>query len=351
MRRWLGILMAILMVMAVVTTALAQDTMNPRKPNFGSVGKATHPYAYGYFYNIWLGTGLIFEGTTANDYETTIIVTDPTADRTITFPNASGTVVLTSIAEVANAVWLDTNAIKFEGATANDFETSIVPVDPTADRTITLPNESGTVVLSSLATNAAGVANSVTMGTNQLIFEGATGADGFQTFVTPTDATADRTITLPDATGTVALTANKLSDFAATSSAELAGIISNETGSGALVFATSPALVTPALGAATSTSVAVGASGTVLTQIRAYAESLTPAASSAAIQTAEQTFTVNGLATTDKVIVNGPAPTSLCPPVTFRVSDANTLAIGFTTLTAAGCTPAAGTYNIIAIRN
>lgn len=46
----------------------------------------------------------------------------------------------------------------------------------------------------------------------------------------------------------LAYKAHKLSVFAATSSAELAGVISDETGSGALVFATSPTLVTPALG-------------------------------------------------------------------------------------------------------
>jgi hypothetical protein len=39
-----------------------------------------------------------------------------------------------------------------------------------------------------------------------------------------------------------------LHQFAATTSAELAAVISNETGSGSLVFATSPTLVTPALG-------------------------------------------------------------------------------------------------------
>lgn len=57
-----------------------------------------------------------------------------------------------------------------------------------------------------------------------------------------------RTITLPDASGTVALTANKLSTFASTTSAELAGVISDETGSGALVFADSPTFAgTPSL--------------------------------------------------------------------------------------------------------
>jgi hypothetical protein len=42
------------------------------------------------------GTGIIFEGSTADANETTLTVTDPTADRTITLPNASGTVGLTS---------------------------------------------------------------------------------------------------------------------------------------------------------------------------------------------------------------------------------------------------------------
>ena len=36
--------------------------------------------------------------------------------------------------------------------------------------------------------------------------------------------------------------------MASTTSAQLAGVISDETGSGSLVFGTSPTLVTPALG-------------------------------------------------------------------------------------------------------
>ena len=38
---------------------------------------------------------LVFEGSTANDFETTLAVVDPTADRTITLPNVTGTVVTT----------------------------------------------------------------------------------------------------------------------------------------------------------------------------------------------------------------------------------------------------------------
>jgi len=37
-----------------------------------------------------------FEGATADGYETVLLATDPTADRTITLPDASGTVAMTS---------------------------------------------------------------------------------------------------------------------------------------------------------------------------------------------------------------------------------------------------------------
>jgi hypothetical protein len=50
-------------------------------------------------------------------------------------------------------------------------------------------------------------------------------------------------VTVPT-TGTLATTSNKLSDFAATTSLELKNTISDETGSGALVFATSPDFTT-----------------------------------------------------------------------------------------------------------
>ena len=44
---------------------------------------------------ISLGTdGVVFEGSTPDAFETTLKVTDPTADRTITFPDAAGNVIL-----------------------------------------------------------------------------------------------------------------------------------------------------------------------------------------------------------------------------------------------------------------
>jgi hypothetical protein len=82
------------------------------------------------------------------------------------------------------------------------------------------------------------------------------------------DLSADRTFSMPQATtsvagylaatdfttfnnkqpaGSYALTTNSLSQFAATTSAQLAGVVSDETGSGALVFGTSPTLTSPTL--------------------------------------------------------------------------------------------------------
>ncbi len=49
-----------------------------------------------------------------------------------------------------------------------------------------------------------------------------------------------------------ALTTNPLSQFASTTSLQLAGVISDETGSGSLVFANSPTLVNPVVGTQTA---------------------------------------------------------------------------------------------------
>jgi|688.fasta_scaffold69392_2 hypothetical protein len=68
--------------------------------------------------------------------------------------------------------------------------------------------------------------------------------------------------TIP-ASKTLVVTTDKLSALAATSSSELAGVISDETGTGSLVFANTPTLVTPNIGAATGTSVNLSSNATV----------------------------------------------------------------------------------------
>ena len=46
--------------------------------------------------NIYVTRTIIMEGSTINDFSTSLVVTDPTANRIITFPDATGTVALTS---------------------------------------------------------------------------------------------------------------------------------------------------------------------------------------------------------------------------------------------------------------
>ena len=99
---------------------------------------------------------LVFERSTADSFETTFAITDPTADRTITFPNLTGTVSLITATETLtnktltsptlNSPAINSPTIIFEGSTADSFETTIAVVDPTADRTITLPNATDTLV-------------------------------------------------------------------------------------------------------------------------------------------------------------------------------------------------------------
>ena len=93
---------------------------------------------------------LVFEGATANAFETTFAITDPTADRTVTIQDASGTVAyLTDItgggASEFSTVKVNTSVI-FEGATADAHETTLAAVDPTGDRTVSLPNATDTLV-------------------------------------------------------------------------------------------------------------------------------------------------------------------------------------------------------------
>jgi hypothetical protein len=99
----------------------------------------------------------VFEGTTANGYETTLTVVDPTSDRTLTLPDETGTIatqsyVQTNFASIQNAeiqgsLTINGTGIIIEGTTSNDYETTLLVTDPTADRTITFPDASGTVVL------------------------------------------------------------------------------------------------------------------------------------------------------------------------------------------------------------
>jgi hypothetical protein len=63
-------------------------------------------------------TDIIFEGT-ANDFETTVTATDPTADRIITIPNETGTIVTTGSSGVVTGTMIDADTVG-EANMAND---------------------------------------------------------------------------------------------------------------------------------------------------------------------------------------------------------------------------------------
>ena len=108
-----------------------------------------------------------------------------------------------------------TNSFTFEGSTADSFETTLTVADPTADRTVTIQDATHTLVgrdttdtlTNKTLTSPVLTTPIFTGATDQrgsFVFEGAT-ADSFETTITMTDPTADRTITFPDTTGTVSI--------------------------------------------------------------------------------------------------------------------------------------------------
>jgi hypothetical protein len=178
------------------------------------------------------GTSITFEGATADSFETTITATDPTADRTITLPDVTGTVITTgNLSDITN-IGVFTSTITMEGSTANDFELTLSAGDPTADRTITFPDATGTVALTSDITITAASTStftnkSISLATNTLTgtkaeFNSAMSDADFatiagsetltnKTLTTPVISSITNgaaTLTLPTSTGTIALTSD-----------------------------------------------------------------------------------------------------------------------------------------------
>ena len=121
----------------------------------------------------------------------------------------------------------------------------------------------GQAIVSTGSSTAPGWANvtasSVTPIASNSVYGNFTGATASPTAnAVPSCSTANSALKFTTSTGlscgsTFALTTSDLSQFAATTSAQLRGIVSDETGSGALVFATSPTLTTPSFSSIVNT--------------------------------------------------------------------------------------------------
>ena len=144
---------------------------------------------------------IIFEGSTADGNETSLTVTDPTADRTITFPDATGTVALLSSLSIASGSGLTYNS------STGEFSTNAIPNTQLANSSVTVGSTG--IALGGSATTITGLSSITSSAvvtddngfrirdnsdnTKQLAFE-CSGISGSTT----------RTLTVPDANGTIA---------------------------------------------------------------------------------------------------------------------------------------------------
>ena len=171
-----------------------------------------------------LGTSAIPNAQLANDDITigsTAIALGATGSTIAGLTSLSSTTLVSGVADAANAISIASGTISFEGATANDFETSLAVTDPTADRTITFPDATGTVALTSDISYPVTASNTVTF-SNKSIALGSNTVTGttaqFNTALTDgdfatlagTESLTNKSLTAPVLNATSATVAGKI---------------------------------------------------------------------------------------------------------------------------------------------
>jgi len=152
-------------------------------------------------------TQITFEGATADGYETTLTVTDPTADRTITLPNATGTVALTS--DITAAVDAITTSVIEEGT--NEYFTVERAQDAVGNAVgtgLTYNDSTGAISVTANTYDAYGSAS--TVAGNLATHESDTSTHGVAVAIvgtTDTQTLTNKTLTSPKINEDVALTA------------------------------------------------------------------------------------------------------------------------------------------------
>lgn len=198
---------------------------------------------------------------------------------------------------------------------------------------------------SGVATNITGTASGLTAGLatsvaggsdNQILVQDSSGVTTFIPAGTNGQFLAAHTGDLPS-WGSLsgsgdALVANTLAQFAQTTSLELKNTISDETGSGSLVFASAPTLVTPVLGIASATTINKMA-------ITAPATSSTLAVADGKTLTASNTLTLAG---TDATVMTFPTTSA-----TIARTDGDNSFTGHQTIEGVTSTGATGTGKLV----
>jgi hypothetical protein len=145
------------------------------------------------------------------------------------------------------------NGFSVDALTGNTYSSGIVTAASRFSGNLT-GNVTGNI-------NSTGVSTFATIqvGTGITISGGIVTAT---TFIGSLTGTATTATNIPNLTGAITSN-NTTTSLGSFTSAQLATALSDETGSGANVFANSPTLVTPALGSATATSIVVGSGVTI----------------------------------------------------------------------------------------